>query len=124
MYCPVCFNHTLKIAPRGVVKVAINGKSKPTSQFIFNIKTEKQAEIDKKFKAVLSEYFNWYKTLTNIEEIKNIDITSCDFICEEGCRLTFNHMLNVIDYVIPKDRFHFICQEAATEHSIPINLKR
>jgi hypothetical protein len=124
MYCPVCFNHTLKIAHRGVVKVAINGKSKSTSQFIYNLSTDKPGEIDERFSNVLKEYFNWYKTLRNLEVIKTIDLTSCDFVCSDGCKLTFNHMLNVVDLVISKESYLKICEVISTSMEIPISLQR
>ena len=107
MYCPVCFNHTLKLAHSGVVKASINGKSKPTSQFTYNFKKDKQIEIDERFRGVLVEYFQWYKTLSNLDLIQTIDLTSCDFVCAEGCKLTLNHKLNVVDLVITKKEYSY-----------------
>lgn len=123
MYCPVCFNDTLKIASSGVVKVTFNGKAKSTSQFYYNMKQEKPTEIYKKFRDVVSEYFSWYATFQNKDIIKEITLTSSDFICSTGCKLNISHRLNVIDLVIPKDIFVEIMESEAQRHEIPLKLK-
>ena len=122
MYCPICFNNTLKLAHSGVVKVTINGKSKPTSQFIYNLKSDKQEQINNRLKDVLTEYFQWYKTLQNRDLIKNIDLTSYDFICSEGCKISLNHKISVIDLVVPQADFKNVSQQVADEHDISIAL--
>ncbi len=45
MYCPVCFNDTLKIASSGVVKLSFNSKAKSTSQFFYNLAQDKDEDI-------------------------------------------------------------------------------
>jgi hypothetical protein len=106
------------------VKVAINGKSKSTSQFFFNLSSDKPSEIDERFAKVLKEYFSWYKTLKNLDVIKTIDVTSCDFVCTDGCKLTLNHMLNVVGFVITKESYLKTCNDISTSLEIPMSLKR
>jgi hypothetical protein len=123
MYCPVCFNDTLKIASSGVVKVTFNGKSKSTSQFYYNLKQEKPVEIYKKYRAVAADYFSWYSTFQNKDVIKNIELTSCDFICSTGCKLTLNNNLSVINLVIPIEEVKQISESEAKAHNISIKLQ-
>jgi hypothetical protein len=123
MYCPVCFNDTLKVASSGVVKVTFNGKAKSTSQFYYNIKQEKPVEIYKKFRGVVEDYFSWYTTFQNKDLIKEIELTSSDFVCSKGCKLNISHRLNVIDLIIPKDILREIAEGTAERYQIPIKLK-
>ena len=123
MYCPVCFNDTLKVASSGVVKVTFNAKAKSTSQFYYNMKQEKPMEIFKKFRAVVADYFAWYATFQNKDLIKKIELTSNDFICSKGCKLNINHRLNVTDIIIPKEMIVEICESEANRYGIPIKLQ-
>lgn len=122
MYCPVCFNDTLKIASSGVVKVTFNGKAKSTSQFYYNMKQEKPTDIYKKYREVVVDYFSWYATFQNIDLIKEVLLTSSDFICSNGCKLNINHRVSVIDMVIPKEMFVEITESEAERHNIPLKL--
>jgi hypothetical protein len=122
MYCPICFNDTLKIASSGVVKVTFNGKAKSTSQFYYNLKQEKPTEIYKKFRDVVIDYFTWYATFQNKDVIKNIELTSHDFLCSTGCKLNINHKLNVIDLVIPKAIFKETLEQEAIRYQIPLKI--
>ena len=60
MYCPKCFNDTLKVASSGVVKLTFNGKAKATSQFYYNLAQDKKEEILKKLEDVIVDYFSYY----------------------------------------------------------------
>lgn len=123
MYCPVCFNDTLKIASSGVVKVTFNGKAKSTSQFFYNMKTEKPLDIYKKYRGVVADYFSWYATFQNKDMIKEVELTSSDFICSTGCKLNINHRVSIIDLVIPKEMFQEITESEAQRYEIPLKLK-
>tara|TARA_Y100000385_G_C13078110_1_gene632456 strand:- start:1582 stop:1959 length:378 start_codon:yes stop_codon:yes gene_type:complete len=123
MYCPVCFNDTLKIASSGVVKVTFNGKAKSTSQFLYNMKTEKPLDIFKKYRGVVADYFSWYATFQNKDMVKEVELTSSDFVCSTGCKLNINHRLSIIDLVIPKEMFKEITESEAQRYEIPLKLK-
>ncbi len=66
MYCPKCFNDTLKLSSSGVAKLFFNGKSKSTSQFYYDLKKESYEDSLKKFSEKVDEYFNWYKSLNRM----------------------------------------------------------
>jgi hypothetical protein len=124
MYCPVCLNPTLKVAHRGVVKVSFNGKGKPTSQFIFNLQSDSKSQLLGSFEKVLDEYFSWYSTFTNQSTIRSIDLTSCDFVCSEGCKLTLNHMISVVDILFSKSDYKTSVEKVALVHTTPVELQR
>lgn len=123
MYCPVCFNDTLKVASSGVVKVTFDGKAKSTSQFFYNLKQDKPHELMKKIRDVISEYFGWYATFQNKDPIKKVELTSCDFICSTGCRLNVSHRLNVVGLIITKQDLTQMLESEATRFEIPLKLK-
>ena len=123
MYCPICFNDTLKVASSGVVKVTFNGKAKATSQFFYNLKQDKPQELLKKVRAVISEYFEWYATFQNKDPLKKIEMTSCDFLCSTGCKLNITHRLNIIGLIISKQDIIDMLESEATRFNIPLKLK-
>ena len=123
MYCPICFNDTLKVASSGVVKVTFNGKAKATSQFLYNLKQDKPQELLKKVRAVISEYFEWYATFQNKDPLKKIEMTSCDFLCSTGCKLNITHRLNIIGLIISKQDIIDMLESEATRFNIPLKLK-
>ena len=123
MYCPVCFNDTLKVASSGVVKVTFDGKAKATSQFFYNLKQDKPQELMKKIRNVISEYFEWYATFQNIDAIKKVEMTSCDFICSTGCKLNVSHRLNIVGLIITKEDLTDMLESEATRNKIPLKLK-
>lgn len=123
MYCPKCFNDTLKLASSGVVKITFNGKSKSTSQFFYDLKSETQEEIDKKLAAAAEEYFSWYATFQNRDPVKEVKLGSSDFLCQNRCSLGGSVQLSVADLVIPKKTIVKILQESAQKHGIQLDLK-
>ena len=123
MYCPVCFNDTLKIASSGVVKVTFNGKSKSTSQFYYNLLQERPLELSNKFRAVVADYFQWYSTFQNKDFIKTITLTSHDFICTNHCSLSVEYKLSVVDLVLTKENIREIAHSEAKRFNIPLASK-
>lgn len=122
MYCPICFNDTLKAASSGVIKLTFDGKSKSTSQFYYNTKQETVEDIYKKLTGVVAEYFIWYATFNNKDPIRDIEAFSSDFICSTGCKLTINHRLNVYEILLDKKDVLNIVTQQAQKYNIPLNL--
>jgi hypothetical protein len=123
MYCPICFNDTLKVASSGVVKVTFDGKAKSTSQFLYNLKQDKPQELLNKIRFVISEYFEWYATFQNKDPIKKVEMTSCDFQCSTGCKLTISHRLNIIDLIVSKEDIFDMLSSEGIRFDIPLKLK-
>lgn len=124
MYCPKCFNDTLKLSSSGVAKLLFNGKSKSTSQFYFDLKKESYEESLKKFAAKVDEYFIWYKSLNNVDPISNFKLMSGDFLCSNRCSIGGAVQLSVIDLVIQKKDALRILREKSSEHGVQLDFKR
>ncbi|MAX65504.1 MAG: hypothetical protein QF441_04110 [Bacteriovoracaceae bacterium] len=123
MYCPVCFNDTLKIASSGVVKLLFNGKAKSTSQFFYNLSQDKDEELLQKIEDVVKDYFIYYSGFQNKDPIENIDAYSIDFKCENKCVININHKVNVIGLLFSQDELNEIVERLAKKYNIPIDLK-
>lgn len=120
MYCPTCFNDTLKIASSGVVKLSFNKKARNTSQLIYNIKTDTDDELLQKFRDVITDYFNWYSGFQNKDPIREIQAYSFDFICSQGCKLKVSNQLSVIGLLINKKEIYSLLSEEANKFDIEI----
>lgn len=123
MYCPVCFNQTLKIASSGVVKVTFNNKARNTSQFFYDLKRDRGQDIDEKFRKVVIEYFSWYSSFQNKTTIDDVQLTTIDFVCTSGCKMTLNNRMSAVDLVIMKETVNRIVSEEAAKFKIPVALK-
>ena len=121
MYCPGCFNDTLKLLSSGVVKITFNGKSKSTSQFFYDLKNEKPGQIQRKLKTALDDYFSWYATLQNQDPIKQIRLFSSDFQCQNKCKIGASTQVSVVDLVISKKAVLEALKEAAEKHGIKLD---
>ena len=87
MYCPICFNDTLKIASSGVVKMTFNGKAKSTSQFFYDLKHDQEKDVLLKLDKVIADYFIYYSSFQNQDPIETVEATSIDFKCLNKCVL-------------------------------------
>lgn len=123
MYCPVCFNDTLKIASSGVVKLTFNGKAKATSQFFYNLTEDSDQQILDKLEGVVKDYFTYYGNFQNKDPIKVIEAVSIDFVCENKCVLNVNNRVNVIGLVFSKEELYTIVQKLAPRYQIPLELE-
>lgn len=122
MYCPVCFNDTLKLASSGVAKLIFNGKSKATSQFFYNLTQDKPEEINDKLKNVIKDYFIYYSGFQNKDPIRKVEVFSIDFKCKNGCIINVNHRVNVIGLLFEKEDLEKILKEMASKYQIPMEI--
>lgn len=120
MYCPTCFNDTLKIASSGVVKMRFNKKARNTSQLFYNIKSDTDDELLQKFRDVISDYFNWYAGFQNKDPIRLVQAYSFDFVCSKGCKLKVSNQLSVIGLLINKKELLALLQEEALKFDLEI----
>ena len=91
MYCPVCFQNTMKIKPTGVIKLAFNGKSKNSSIFTYNLQKETQDQLQAKLKEKVVDFFSFYAEFNNKSPIKTFEAFSSDFVCSGGCKIDMLH---------------------------------
>jgi hypothetical protein len=123
MYCPVCFNDTLKIASSGVVKLSFNGKAKATSQFFYNLTQDKDEEILEKLDDVVKDYFIYYSGFQNKDPIQYVEAYSIDFKCSNGCVINVTNKVNVIGLLFSKKELQESLEKKATKYEIPLDLK-
>ena len=122
MYCPICFNDTLKLASSGVVKMTFNGKSKPTSQFFYNLAQDRDEDILKKLKEAIKDYFEYYSNFQNKDIIEHIECYSIDFKCENRCVININNKVNVIGLIFSFNELSEIANEVAKKYQLDIKL--
>lgn len=120
MYCPICFNDTLKIASSGVVKMTFNGKSKSTSQFFFNLKEDSEQKTSEKLQATIEDYFEYYSDFQNKEPIKYVEAYSLDFKCTNKCIMNTTNKLSVVNLVFHTKTLSMALEEAAKKFDIEI----
>ncbi len=100
MYCPACFQNTLKIRSNGVIKLAFNGKSRNTSLFTYNLQKETDEQLLTKLREKVVDFFSFYSEFNNKNPIKTFEVYSGDFVCTSGCKLdVLNTRVNVIGLV-------------------------
>lgn len=87
MYCPVCFQNTMKVRSNGVIKLAFNGKSRNTSLFTYNLQKETQEQLDAKLREKIVDFFSFYSEFANKTPIKNFEAYSAEFMCTNGCKI-------------------------------------
>ena len=121
MYCPICFNDTLKLASSGVVKFTFDGKSMSTSQFYYNITQDTQSRLKAKIKAVIEEYFEYYSSFQNQSEIKRVTLSSIDFKCSNRCIIKVDNRVSVLGLLIEQSEVDKILKSEAKKRGIPLN---
>jgi hypothetical protein len=110
------------MASSGVVKVTFNRKARNTSQFYYNMSTEKPEDIKKKFRDVVEDYFNWYSDFQNKDVITEFELYSSDFLCISGCKIPMNQKLTVVDILMKKDVITDIIKEVAEKYQIGVDI--
>lgn len=87
MYCPVCFQNTMKIRSNGVVKLAFNNKSRNTSLYTYNLQKETQEQLLAKLREKVVDFFSFYSEFNNKSPIKTFECYSGDFLCTNNCKI-------------------------------------
>lgn len=123
MYCPICFNDTLKIASSGVVKMTFNGKAKSTSQFFYDLKHDQDKDVLLKLDNVIADYFIYYSNFQNKDPIETVEATSLDFKCLNKCVINVSHKMNVIGLVFTKTMLIDSLNRMSVKYKIPLKLK-
>jgi hypothetical protein len=122
MYCPECFNNSLKINSRGVVRLAFNGKSKETSLFLYNISKDKPDEVKKNVTEKFDEFFKWYAGFKNADPIKNIELYSNDFTCSNNCKILLTTKITIVGLLISQKDVNEIANQVANKYNLQLQL--
>ncbi len=123
MYCPVCFQNTLKLRSNGVVKLSFNGKSRNTSLFTYNLAKDSGADLALKLREKITEFMVWYNEFKNKPPVKTIEIFSSDCQCSNSCKIDLvNTRISVIGVMYSFREIQHIMQEEGAKHGIEIAL--
>jgi hypothetical protein len=125
MYCPVCFQDTLKLRSTGVVKISFNAKSRDTSLFTFNVSKENQEDLLKKLREKIVDFFSWYSQFQNKVPLVSFDALSSDFQCINQCKIDYvNTKISVVGLLFSMEQIVEIIQQEAPRYSLDVNLKK
>lgn len=123
MYCPVCFQNTLKARSSGVVKLSFNGKSRNTSLFTYNLQKQTQEQLDAKLREKIVDFFSFYSELNNKTPIKNVEIYSADFLCTTGCKIdVMNTKFSMVGILYPAPIVKKLLEEEGKKFGIVIDV--
>ena len=123
MYCPVCFNDTLKIASSGVVKFTFNGKAKSTSQFYYNLNQDNDEDILQKLDKVIKDYFIYYSGFQNKDPIEYVDAYSIDFKCAHGCVIDVSNKVSVVGLLFSRQQLEDSLVKMGEKYKLVLDLK-
>ena len=122
MYCPVCFQNTMKIRSSGVIKLSFNGKSRNTSLFTYNLQKETQEQLEAKLKEKIVDFFSFYSEFNNKTPIKNFEAYSADFICTNSCKLDMmSTKVSVVGIVYPVQTVKKMLSEEGKKFGIEVD---
>lgn len=123
MYCPVCFQNTMKIRSSGVIKLSFNGKSRNTSLFTYNLQKETQEQLDAKLREKIVDFFSFYAEFNNKTPIKNFEAYSADFMCTNNCKIdVMKTKVSVVGIVYPVPLVRAMLNEEGKKFGIEIEL--
>jgi len=122
MYCPICFQNTLKIRSSGVIKLAFNSKQRNTSLFTYNLQKETQEQLLEKLREKVVDFLSFYSEFTNKTPIKNFEAYSSDFQCTSNCKIDINTKVTVIGVVYTVREIRTLLEEEGKRLGIAIEL--
>ena len=123
MYCPTCFQNTLKLHSSGVVKLSFNGKSRNNSLFTYNLQKDSQDQLEAKLKEKILDFFSFYASMNNKSPIKNFEIYTADFLCVNSCKLDRTSMkVSVIGIIFTAKKVQNMLEKEAQNFNIPIEI--
>lgn len=123
MYCPVCFQNTLKVKSSGVIKLAFNGKSKASSLFTYNLQKDSQEQLIAKLREKVVEFFSFYSEFNNKSPIKNFEAFSADFLCTNSCKMDMiNTKVSIVGVIFTVAEVKALMEEEGKKYGITIEV--
>ncbi len=123
MYCPVCFQNTMKIRSSGVIKLSFNGKSRNTSLYTYNLQKDTQEQLDAKLREKIVDFFSFYAEFNNKTPIKVFELYSADFMCTNTCKIdVMNTKVSVVGIVYPRPLVKAMLTEEGKKFGIEIEV--
>ena len=123
MYCPVCFQNTLKIRSNGVIKLVFNGKSRNNSLYTYNLQKETHEQLLAKLREKIVDWMSFYSEFTNKTPIKTFEAYSADFICTNNCKIDMlNTKVSVVNLVYSVQEVKGMLKEEGQKYNIEIEV--
>ena len=123
MYCPTCFQNTLKIRSNGVIKLAFNNKARNTSLYTYNLQKETHEQLLLKLREKIEDFMKFYANFANKEPIKRLEVYSADFICVNDCKLDMmSTKVSVIGLVYSPGEVLAMLNEEGKKYGIEIKV--
>lgn len=123
MYCPVCFQNTMKIRSNGVVKLSFNSKSRNTSLYTYNLQKETQEQLLLKLREKIIDFFSFYSEFKNKTPIKTFECYSGDFLCTNNCKIDMlNTKVSVVGVIYSVAEVKALLQEEGKKFGIDIEV--
>jgi hypothetical protein len=123
MYCPVCFQNTLKIRSSGVIKLAFNGKSRNNSLFTYNLQKETHEQLLAKLREKIVDWMSFYSEFANKTPIKTFEAFSADFLCINNCKIDIlNTKVSVVNLVYTPQEVKTMLKEEGKKFGIDVEV--
>lgn len=123
MYCPVCFQNTLKIRSNGVIKLAFNGKSRNNSLYTYNLQKETHEQLLAKLREKIVDWMSFYSEFANKTPIKTFEAYSADFVCTNNCKIDMlNTKVSVVNLVYSIQEVRGMLKEEGKKYNIEIEV--
>ncbi|MES2527442.1 MAG: hypothetical protein V4598_10155 [Bdellovibrionota bacterium] len=123
MYCPVCFQNTLKIRSSGVVKLAFNGKSRNNSLYTYNLQKETHEQLLAKLREKIVDWMSFYSEFTNKTPIKTFECYSGDFVCTNNCKIDMlNTKVSVVNLIYSAQEVKSMLKDEGQKFGVEIEV--
>ncbi|MBP5295806.1 MAG: hypothetical protein J6Y94_00540 [Bacteriovoracaceae bacterium] len=123
LICPVCFENSLELEPRGVVEIVLNRRHLEKGRLLFNLMREEQdPQFKKDLVDRLAEYFEWRSKLKHPTPIRSFDLFSTSFHCIHRCKIDLRYRFSVIDLLISTAEVRSILEMLAQEYDIDLTI--
>ncbi|MFL5784047.1 MAG: hypothetical protein ACJ76H_05505 [Bacteriovoracaceae bacterium] len=123
MYCPVCFQNTLKIRSSGVIKLAFNGKSRNNSLFTYNLQKETHEQLLAKLREKIVDWMSFYSEFANKTPIKTFEAFSADFMCINNCKIDIvNTKVSVVNLVYTPQEVKAMLKQEGQKFGIDVEV--
>ena len=121
LICPVCYQSSLEIEPRGVVEIILNRRHLEKGRILFNMLREvNDPSFKKDLINRLAEYFAWRSKLKHPTPIKSFDLFSTNFHCIHRCKIDLRYRFSVIDLLISTAEVRSILEMLTKEYNIDL----
>lgn len=122
MYCPTCFNNTLRLNSKGVLQVVINGKQMDAGRLLYNV-DGRESDMLKDLQKKIEEFFRWYSNFKNKDPIQLIELMTSDMKCDNKCKIPAGLKIDVVDLLIDSTTIKRIMLDMSEKYQLKIQFK-